>query len=100
MASIDLKDAYYSAPIRPDRRKLLRFVWENKVFEYNALPNGLAMAPRLFTKLLKQVFACLRSAGHISRAFLDDSLLIGNRNGVHNQHHEHMGLDLKTKNCV
>ena len=78
MASTDLKDAYYSVPIHPDHRKLLRFVWENKVFEYNALPNGLAVAPRLFTKLLKQIIASLRSAGHISMPFLDHSLLIGN----------------------
>ena len=77
MASLDLKDAYYSVPIHKDYKKLLRFEWKGHLFEFNALPNGLAAAPRLFTRLLKPVFATLREAGHISTVFLDDSLLIG-----------------------
>ena len=31
----------------------------------------------LFTKLMKPVYASLRAKGHISTAFLDDSLLVG-----------------------
>lgn len=76
MASLDLKDAYYSVPICKEHRKFLRFEWKGIVYEYNALPNGLALAPRLFTKLMKPVFASLRSKGHVSTSFLDDSLLI------------------------
>ena len=77
MVSLDLKDAYYSVPVRKEHRKLLRFEWKGHVFEYNVLPNGLALAPRLFTKLMKPVFAFLRLKGHTSTVFLDDSLLIG-----------------------
>ena len=77
MSSLDLKDAYYSVPIHKDHRKLLRFKWEGQTFEFQALPNGLSLAPRLFTKLLKPVFATLRKKGHISTSFLDDSLLLG-----------------------
>ena len=40
------------------------------------MPNGLALAPRKFTKLMKPVFATLREKGHLSSAFLDDSLLL------------------------
>lgn len=78
MASIDLKDAYYSVPINKEDRKFLRFNWNNKLFEYTCLPNGLACAPRIFTKLLKPVFSYLRSLGYISVYYLDDCLLIGN----------------------
>lgn len=78
MASVDLKDAYYSVPIHPDHKKFVRFEWKGKLYEFNAFPNGLAMAPRKFTKLLKPVFSALRTKGHISTSFLDDSLLIGN----------------------
>ena len=60
------------------QKTFLRFEWKGKVYEFNAFPNGLAMAPRKFTKLLKPVFSFLRSKGHISTSFLDDSLLIGN----------------------
>ena len=76
MASIDLKDAYYSVPIHTDDRKYLRFIWRGHLFEFNALPNGLAPGPRWFTKLLKPVFALLRKDGHTSTSFLDDSLLV------------------------
>ena len=76
MASIDLKDAYYSVPIFEDHKKFLRFLWLGQLWEYNCLPNGLALAPRKFTKLLKPVFATLRGKGHVSSSFLDDSLLV------------------------
>ena len=75
MASIDLKDAYYSVPIHEEHKKLLRSEWKMQVFELNARPNGLALSPRQFTKLLKPIFASLRKRGHISKSFLDDSLL-------------------------
>ena len=38
---------------------------------------GLATAPRVFTKVLKPVFANLREKGHISTAYIDDSCLQG-----------------------
>ena len=77
MASLDLKHAYYTVPVCEEHRKLLRFAWKGQLFEYNAWPNGLALAPRKFTRLLKPVFASLRLQGHVSTAFLDDTLLIG-----------------------
>ena len=60
MASIDLKDAYYTVPI-----------------QYTCLPNGLSSAPRLFTKLMKPVYATLREQGHTNLGYIDDSLLLG-----------------------
>ena len=69
MASIDLKDAYYSLPIHEEHKKLLRSEWKMQVFELNARPNGLALSPRQFTKLLKPIFASLRKKGHISTSF-------------------------------
>ena len=53
-----------------------RLYIEGQVWQFDAMPNGLALAPRKFTKLLKPVFATLRQKGHISTAFLDDSLLL------------------------
>jgi len=38
-------------------------------------PNGLALCPRKFIKLLKPIFSCLRQQGHISVAYIDDSWL-------------------------
>ena len=75
-ASVDLCDAYYSVPIGSEHRKYLRFTWKQQTYQFTCLPNGLACTPRLFTKLMKPVYASLRSAGFISVAYIDDSLLI------------------------
>jgi len=75
MFSIDLKDAYYSVPIAKHHRKFLRFSWRGQLWQFDSMPNGLALTPRKFTKLLKPVVAKLREEGHVT-SFLDDSLLL------------------------
>ena len=77
MASVDLRDAYYSVPIRNEDQKYLRFCWKGKLFQFTCLPNGLACAPRLFTKILKSVYATLRQKGHLNVGYIDDSYLQG-----------------------
>ena len=41
------------------------------------MPNGLTLWPHKFTKLLKPVYAYLRSLGHLSVAYIDDLYLQG-----------------------
>ena len=77
MASIDLKDAYYSVPIADEYQKYLKFEWANALYKFKALPNGLASGPRLFTKLMKVPLAVLRQQGCVIIAYIDDTLLIG-----------------------
>ena len=77
MASIDLRDAYYSVPVCKDHQKYLKFSWRNVLYKFTCLPNGLASAPRIFTKLLKPVYATFRSQGHVSFGYIDDSYLQG-----------------------
>ena len=77
MASVDLRHAYYSVPIRWEDRKYLRFEWSNRLYQFTCFPNGLSNCPRFFTKLLKPVYSHLRSQGHLSAAFIDDSYLQG-----------------------
>jgi hypothetical protein len=57
--------------------KYLKFQWRGKLYQYTCFPNGLAICPRKFTKLLKPVFSNLRSIGHLSVIFIDDSYLQG-----------------------
>ena len=75
MATIDLKDAYYSVPVAQEHRKYLRFVWRSKLYQYTCFPNGLSSAPRLFTKLMKPCYAHLRCRGHIVSGYIDDTYL-------------------------
>lgn len=77
MCSIDIRHAYYSIGIAKEHQMYLRFQWRNKIYQFTALPNGLAHGPLVFTRLLKPVYATLRNKGHISSGFIDDSFLGG-----------------------
>ena len=77
MASLDLRDAYYSVPIAECDRKFFKFCWNNQLYNFKALANGLSSGPRLFTKLLEPPLSKLRSMGHVITAYIDDSLLVG-----------------------
>ena len=77
MASIDLKDAYYTVPIHKDHQKFLKFEFKGCLHKYTCLPNGLSSAPRIFKKLLKPVYSTLHHQGHISMGYIDDSYLQG-----------------------
>ncbi|CAJ0966938.1 unnamed protein product [Ranitomeya imitator] len=52
----DLKDAYYHVPIHEDHQKFLRvavsLAGTIEHFQYQALPFGVAVAPRVFTKIM------------------------------------------------
>ena len=75
MASIDLKYAYYSVNVNHVSRKYLRFYWNNRLYQFTCLAQGLSCAPRIFTKIVKPLYAHLRSRGFLSTYYLDDSLL-------------------------
>lgn len=77
MASVDLKDAYYSVPVALEDRRFLMFEWEGHYYQYTCLPNGLACAPRMFTKILKPIYAHLHSVRHVSMGHIDDYFLVG-----------------------
>ena len=77
MASIDLKDAYYSVPIASSHRKYLKFSWKGHLYQFTCLPNGLSCGPRKFTKLLKPALSDLHLRGHISSGYIDDLYLQG-----------------------
>ena len=72
---IDIKDAYYHYMVRKFDRKFLRFTWQGKLYSFRCLPNGLSVAPFLWTKLLKPVLSTLRKKGHTNSGYIDDILL-------------------------
>ena len=72
MVKFDLKDAYYSVPIKYADRKLLKFVFNNEIYMFKALPNGYTEGPRRFTKLIKPVLAFLRTHNVSISAYIDD----------------------------
>ena len=76
MTSIDQKDAFFSVPINNDYQKYLKFIFGN-LSQFTSMPNGYGRAMRIFTKILKIRFGYLRSQGHNSVVYVDDSYLQG-----------------------
>ena len=54
---LDLSDDYFHIPISLASRKFLRFVWNNKVYQFLAVPFGLAVAPQVFTRVFQTAIA-------------------------------------------
>ena len=74
--SIDLTDAYFHVMIQQSHRKYLRFAWREKVYQFRALPFGLSLAPWIFTRVVREICALVRSEGVRLRAYLDDWLIL------------------------
>ncbi|XP_053154764.1 uncharacterized protein LOC128346006 [Hemicordylus capensis] len=75
LASTDLSEAYLHVPIHPASRRYLHFSYNQKCYQYRALPFGLTSAPRVFTKLMVAVIAHIRQEGIHAYPYLDDVLL-------------------------
>ena len=50
MASVDLKDAYYTVPVAAEHQKFLKVLWRGCMYKFTCLSNGLACAPRVLPK--------------------------------------------------
>ena len=76
MISMDMKDAYFHVPIHPKSRPYLRFVFNNRVFQFRALCFGLSTAPQVFTCILAPLGKIVHLAGFRIVLYLDDWLVI------------------------
>ena len=72
---LDLSDAYFHIPISLASRKYFRFVWNNKIYQFLAVPFGLAVAPQVFTRVFQTVIVHLHTLSVPAHSYLDDSLL-------------------------
>ncbi|XDV11669.1 hypothetical protein PO909_000543 [Leuciscus waleckii] len=62
-AVIDLKDAYFHVSILPRHRPFLRFAFEGRTYQYKVLHLGLALSPRVFTKVVEAAIVPMREQG-------------------------------------
>ena len=76
MTSLDLKDAHWHIPIAKSHQKYLAFSIVQGNFCFKAMPFGLSIAPRVFTKICAVIVQELRSKGVLVFAYLDDWLII------------------------
>ena len=89
--SIDLTDAYLHVPIHHQSRKYLRFVHEDQVYHFSALPFGMSLSPLIFSKLMDVIAAFLRQRAVSVFPYLDAWLI---KNLIHNR------LITQTKICI
>ena len=71
-----MKDAYYSVSIHENCQEYLKLSWKEEYYQYVVLPNGFSPAVRVFTKVLTPTFKYIRSKGHSSVKYIDNSLLL------------------------
>ena len=73
--SIDLTDAYLHVPIHHQSQKYLRFIYEDQVYHFTALPFGMSLSPLIFSKLMDVIAAFLRQLAVSVFPYLDDWLI-------------------------
>ncbi len=86
-AAIDLKDAYFHVSILPRHRPFLRFAFEGRAYQYKALPFGLSLSPRVFTKVVEALVP-LREAGIRILNYLDDWLILAQSRALLCEHRD------------
>ncbi|CAI7889972.1 unnamed protein product [Closterium sp. NIES-53] len=76
MLSVDLKSGYHHVDIHPTCWKYLGFQFEGNYYFFQSLPFGLAIAPFIFTQLIKQLARRWRSLGWWVIPYVDDILIL------------------------
>ena len=74
-ASVDIKDAYWHIPIAKKFQSFLGFRVQDQFYHCKAIPFGLNIAPRIFTKIMSAAINQLRLRGISVVAYLDDLLI-------------------------
>ena len=59
-----LSDACFAIAVADYFQYYLKFVWLSQMYKFVCVPFGFSMALRLFTKILKPVFAWFRHQGY------------------------------------
>ena len=74
--SLDLIDGYWHVPIAPNKRPFLGFHYKGTDWQFRAMPFGLNVAPRAFTKIISHVVQEMARAGIWCLPYLDDLLIV------------------------
>ena len=57
LASLDIKDAFYSIPMHKTRQQFVKFLLWGKALSFNAMPNEYVDSMEVFNKVIKPLFA-------------------------------------------
>lgn len=76
MFALDLLSGYYQCHMHPAAWDYLGLEWEGSFYIFCVLPFGLASAPWVFTKFMREVASGLRAKGIRLLVYLDDWLCL------------------------
>ena len=76
MVSLDLSDAYWHVPVHRCFQRFLAIPFQGHPYVFHRLPFGLNIAPRVFTKLVRQALLPLLEKGITIYYYLDDWVIL------------------------
>ena len=76
LCNIDLKDACFVVPLHEESQNCVCFEWKDKLYQFVCLCFGLALAPLVFTKLMKNPITVIRRLNWRIIIYLDDILIM------------------------
>ena len=71
MISVDLSSAYWHVPMDPVFSR-----YRNEIFRFIAMPFGISIAPRLFTRMMREIMRKISAAGIRAVIYMDDLLIL------------------------
>ena len=72
VTSLDLTDAYFHIPVAIKYRKFMRFVIDDQIYQFSAMPFGLSTAPKEFTDVVVEFKKIAATRGFHLNQYLDD----------------------------
>ena len=74
LAFIFEQPSYFSIFVKKDFQCFLKFSWQGQLYTFVCVLFGYSLAPRLFTKILKPIYAWFRCQGFRCSYYIDDSI--------------------------
>ena len=74
--AVDLKDGFWHIPITPRKRPYLGFRYKGQNWQFRAMPFGLNIGPRTFTKVIAHMVKVMALNGIWCLPYIDDLLII------------------------
>ncbi len=71
-----------------DTDRFLRFAFEGRAYQHKALPFGLSLSPRVFTKVVEAALVPLREAGIHILNYLNDWLILAQSRALLCEHRD------------
>ena len=73
MAKLDLKNAFFQILLKPDDREKTAFVFDNALYQYRALPQGLVHSPANLCRIMYEI---LRPFAAFAYPYMDDVAIV------------------------